>query len=999
MADTDSVVDIRSRIQQFSNKNVDTNSNNITDGKPNPVPRLKPTNSNNNIKTENNANKLIPHTKPVLPIKPQPTPKPRSPKPVDNKRFDSQFHKQAIEPTSPISPKPPPKPKYDSDSASIDEKVNLKKLTSKNSNQILGNKPKPPVKPIALKTNTISPTNSEKLFLPRKISVDGNPPKPPRGNQRLSKYSYENHEIDNKESIKNSPLNNRTSTLDGLVILKQPPTDNEDESSSSDADDYDSPYEHVSASPKVQHKQLARSKNTYDHPDAAAVTGFMNSLGDSVDNEDYEDPDTIEFHPPTEVTLPKRMQSSESSDDNGDDDNYEEPPEDARLPSKHKEYDSSSDDGNYDMPEDIIPPAIPCHHTLPPQVPYHAQNNLQSSSSDEDIACPDYTDPELALYKPPVPITKIETLRRGSFFTPTDYIPNIESFVPDINEDEEYQDPEMAFATHMSHLNGDTPGTDTLDDDIYSDEPLYQVYSADRNDAMHKLSKKSDSEEIKDEVFAPDDIISNAGSVRLLWAHLPSVRNSGFLESVSPEERKRQEAMFEVITSEASYLKSLDILVTHFMMNRNFFPNPNLPSDDPNEEQLIDRHQYHFLFTGISAVKAVSERFLKDLRRRQQQSVLIKSISDILQDYAENYFQCYIKYVSNQVFQDRTLQALLHSSTRFQEVLYKLERDPVCQGLPMQSFLNLPMQRVTRLPLLVDAIVSRCETNSEEKASAELALKAISKLVHGANEGARKMERTEEMYFIQKMLTFKTKPIPLISASRWLVKKGDVMCLYEDGRLSQFKNQIRQIFKGKCKGIYLFLFTDIILICKVKGDQQYKVIDHCQRSLFKVEVMTHVPDPEPPKVGTLNINPLRYVFTLVLLENVNGKTVDYHCFLSTETNKTRWLEAFNPTIASPSVEGESVYDSFDCPQNQVIHPYQAQQSDELTLIEGDIIHVLRKLPDGWAEGQRMRDNERGWFPISYTDEIDSKHMRAKNLMQRYRLLTHSESIVNRILGK
>lgn len=230
MEETDSVVDIRSRIQKFSNKNVDTNSNNITDGnKPNPVPRLKPINNNNNLKTE--TNKLIPHKKPVLPQKPQPTPKLRSPKQADNKRFDSQFHKQSIEPTLPISPKPPPKPKYDSDSVNIDEKVNLKKLTSKNSNQILGNKPKPPVKPIALKTNTISPTNSEKLFLPRKISVDGNPPKPPRGNQRLSKCSYENHEIDNKESIKNSPLNNRTSTLDGLVILKQPPTDNEDDSS------------------------------------------------------------------------------------------------------------------------------------------------------------------------------------------------------------------------------------------------------------------------------------------------------------------------------------------------------------------------------------------------------------------------------------------------------------------------------------------------------------------------------------------------------------------------------------------------------------------------------------------------------------------------------------------------------------------------------------------------------------------------------------------------
>jgi len=36
----------------------------------------------------------------------------------------------------------------------------------------------------------------------------------------------------------------------------------------------------------------------------------------------------------------------------------------------------------------------------------------------------------------------------------------------------------------------------------------------------------------------------------------------------------------------------------------------------------------------------------------------------------------------------------------------------------------------------------------------------------------------------------------------------------------------------------------------------------------------------------------------------------------------------------------------DCPQVQVIHPYAAQQPDELTLLEGDVISVLRKLPDG-----------------------------------------------------
>jgi neuronal guanine nucleotide exchange factor len=41
---------------------------------------------------------------------------------------------------------------------------------------------------------------------------------------------------------------------------------------------------------------------------------------------------------------------------------------------------------------------------------------------------------------------------------------------------------------------------------------------------------------------------------------------------------------------------------------------------------------------------------------------------------------------------------------KFVETLRDLESSPICQSLAMHSFLMLPMQRVTRLPLLVEAI-------------------------------------------------------------------------------------------------------------------------------------------------------------------------------------------------------------------------------------------------------------------------------------------------------
>ena len=53
-------------------------------------------------------------------------------------------------------------------------------------------------------------------------------------------------------------------------------------------------------------------------------------------------------------------------------------------------------------------------------------------------------------------------------------------------------------------------------------------------------------------------------------------------------------------------------------------------------------------------------------------------------------------------------------------------------------------------------------------------------------------------------------------------------------------------------------------------------------------------------------------------------------------------------IAVPeSLHGNLILIIFsDCPQVRAIHSYHSEQPDEINLQEGEIIKVLRKLPDG-----------------------------------------------------
>ena len=71
---------------------------------------------------------------------------------------------------------------------------------------------------------------------------------------------------------------------------------------------------------------------------------------------------------------------------------------------------------------------------------------------------------------------------------------------------------------------------------------------------------------------------------------------------------------------------------------------------------------------------------------------------------------------------------LFSENPRFVEALKDLESSPICQALKMQSFLMLPMQRITRLPLLIGAIFSRLDENSAEYEPCQEALNIIDRV-------------------------------------------------------------------------------------------------------------------------------------------------------------------------------------------------------------------------------------------------------------------------------
>ncbi|XP_054460199.1 ephexin-1 [Anoplopoma fimbria] len=447
--------------------------------------------------------------------------------------------------------------------------------------------------------------------------------------------------------------------------------------------------------------------------------------------------------------------------------------------------------------------------------------------------------------------------------------------------------------------------------------------------------------------------LRNSARSLSLWQNLEVVQASGLLTQLPQREIIMQEAMFELVTSEASYYKSLEILETHFLRN-------------PDLINTLSQSDVHFLFSNIEEVMKASERFLMDLEHRIEKSILISDVCDIVYHHAVEHFNVFIKYVINQVYQEKNYRRILEGNQAFREAMALQENHPRVRGLSFTSFLILPFQRITRLKLLVQNILKKAEENSETEANAIKAHQQLEQIVKECNEGVRKMSRTEELISIEKTLEFKSKSVPIISHSRWLLKKGEVQQM--SGPKSTRTMRSRKLYQP----MYLFLFNNLLLLTKrsSSGDK-FQVIDSCTRAMLRTE------DLEDQ--GQLLAN----VFTLKLLENQEEREVSYMLKTSSMSDKLRWMCALTPNRRTRFMSTSAHQP--DSPQVQCIQSYSSQEPDELSIEMADVLNLLERTDDGWMMGERLHDGERGWFPCRLVEEIQSKEVRAQNLREAFRI--------------
>uniref|UniRef100_A0A8K9X0D9 Intersectin-2-like n=1 Tax=Oncorhynchus mykiss TaxID=8022 RepID=A0A8K9X0D9_ONCMY len=332
------------------------------------------------------------------------------------------------------------------------------------------------------------------------------------------------------------------------------------------------------------------------------------------------------------------------------------------------------------------------------------------------------------------------------------------------------------------------------------------------------------------------------------------------LESMSPQERKRQGYIHELLQTEERYVEDLQIVLE-------VFHKPMSESGRLTEAEMV------MIFVNWKELIACNTTLLKALQVRKKMggvNMPVQVIGDILASELP-HLQPYIQFCSCQLNGATLLQSRTDNQQDFKDFLKKIATDYRCKGMPLSSFLLKPMQRITRYPLHIKNILESTQEEHADCGPLREALERAEELCTQVNEGVREKENCDRLEWIQSHVQCEgvTENLVFNSLTNCLGPRQ----LLHSGKVYKMKGN---------KELWAFLFNDFLLLThaarqfsSLGPDRLFTSKNSTQLKMYKPpvflnEILVKLPDSssEEPFFHISNIDRVYSLKT----ENINERT-------------------------------------------------------------------------------------------------------------------------------
>ncbi|XP_021933195.1 protein vav isoform X2 [Zootermopsis nevadensis] len=318
---------------------------------------------------------------------------------------------------------------------------------------------------------------------------------------------------------------------------------------------------------------------------------------------------------------------------------------------------------------------------------------------------------------------------------------------------------------------------------------------------------------------------------------------------------KRDYVIKELVETEKNYVDVLTTLHRCFMRQLN---------------NLLREEDMKVIFGGIKELSEIHADFHSQLRKAVALGSTTR-LSEVFLSWREK-FLIYGEYCANLTNAQALVQDVCNRNELVNQEVIRCQQDANNGKFKLRDILSVPMQRILKYHLLLDKLISETQLNHEDYRGLERAKEAMVDVAQYINEVKRDSDTLQIMRSIQESIIDWDMPEN--------TELKDYGRLLKDGEL-----RIKAHDDQKIKVRYVFIFDQVMLMCKSMRGDQYSYRESLRLSEYKVE------DVSNRRVVNKDTR-MSFQWYLVKRNEISAYTM----YARTDELKRKWIKAIQEAL-------------------------------------------------------------------------------------------------------
>eukprot|EP01135_Chromosphaera_perkinsii_P003655 Nk52_evm34s250 gene=Nk52_evmTU34s250 len=356
--------------------------------------------------------------------------------------------------------------------------------------------------------------------------------------------------------------------------------------------------------------------------------------------------------------------------------------------------------------------------------------------------------------------------------------------------------------------------------------------------------------------------------------------------NLTTEERKRQEVLQELYSSEQEYVRDLKLLLEVFVQPMNLLG-------------LLDANEQRSLFGNISDIYECHKELLEKLLGCfDEKTHLIGCVGGVF-NLGGKFREPYSEYCGNASQAKDVYNRVINDNSEVKGFLEICRDLPACRKLDLWSFLDQPRRRLGKYPLLLRQCLKYTGEGHIDYKDLKKGIQAVESDIEYINSFVGECDNYYRRHSLERNLNWGSfKPMDIVTDVK-LVHSGKVgesgISASEriDGRERTSSGNLSSMYSegsnAEADVKELFLFDDFLLVVKpcVKAHLKYKLIEK-PMLLEKVMIFD---TPNENVLGFCDGHPCKYCFQIIYDADTTIKS--FYCF--SQADKDQWIRLLRRT--------------------------------------------------------------------------------------------------------